>query len=114
MKKVCLPLTKEIHLIFDHRAVIWEEDDGTCLQRRKYVGTISGASIPFYTAAPSISCQQTNTGHVGFPGPACSAKNQYLFGMATSIGCLEKSICIFLLSLTVSSPIWNIENECLM
>lgn len=31
------------------------------------MGTVSGASIPFYTAAPSISCQQTNTGHVGLP-----------------------------------------------
>lgn len=76
---------------------------------------VCGYSIwGFYTLLYSCTLYQLSADKHRSCGLACSAKNQYLFGMATSIGCLEKSICIFLLSLTVSGPIWNIENECLM
>lgn len=76
----------------DIPAVGWEEDDGMCLQRRKYVEAIFGAGVPLLQLHPTAPHNRQTQVMVGFPRSTCSAMNQS--SMASCSGDLEKSILL--------------------
>lgn len=59
-------------------AVVWEEEDGMCLQRRRYVGAIFGACATFYRLLHPIAAISRQTQIVvGFSRTICSAMTWY-------------------------------------
>lgn len=111
MKKVCLPLTKEIYLMFDCRAVMWQEDDGMYLLRRKYVGAIYlGLLYPSIQLHPLSYDKHRSCGL----SKACLQCQEPVFVWYGHQHWMpaKKHMCFF--ALTVRGPIWNTKNECLM
>lgn len=70
----------------------WEEEDGTCLQRRKYLRTIFRAVVPLLKLHPTAACNRQAQIKVGFPRSTCSAVPQS--SVASCSGDLEKSLLL--------------------
>lgn len=76
----------------DRPMVGWEEEDGMCLQRRKYLQTIFRAVVPLLKLHPTAACNRQAQIMVGFPRSTCSAMTQS--SVVSCSGDLEKSILL--------------------